>query len=80
MYVGYGPTQDKKRKQPISDLVTLTNTQNKSVHNNTNQESPTKAQRTIDIATTVVRIIKRFTAPVTLEIRPSNGASNLNEA
>ena len=58
----------------------LINTQNKSVHNNTDHEVPTKAQRTIDIATTIVRIYTRFTTPAILGIRPSNCASNLNVA
>ena len=44
------------------------------------QEAPTKAQRTIDVSTTVVRINKIFTTPVTLEIRPSKDTSNLNVA
>ena len=54
--------------------------QNDRINNNTESDVPTKTQRTIDIAIAVVRINKRFTTPVTLEIRPSNGASNLNVA
>ena len=64
----------------ISDLVTQTNTQNDSVDNTTHHEIPSKAQITIDITTVVFRINKRITTPVTLEIRPSNGASNLDVA
>ena len=59
----------KEKKKPISDKTTENNLKNDSVNNNTVSEVPTKAQRTIDIATTVVRINKRFTTPVTLEIR-----------
>ena len=70
----------KEKEKVISHKVTENNLQNEEVNNNTESEVPTKAQRTIDIATAVVRINKRFTTPVTLEIRPSNGASNLNVA
>ena len=70
----------KDKEKPISNKTTKHNLQNDSINNNTESEVPTKAQRTIDIATAVVRINKRFTTPVTLEIRPSNGASNLNVA
>ena len=62
----------------IYHKVTEYNLQNDGFNNNTESDVPTKAQRTIDIATAVVRINKRFTTPVTLEIRQSNGASNLN--
>ena len=62
----------------IYHKVTEYNLQNDGFNNNTESDVQTKAQRTIDIATAVVRINKRFTTPVTLEIRPSNGASNLN--
>ena len=69
----------KKEKEKLtSDKVTENNIKNDSVNNNTVSEVSTKAQRTIDIATAVVRINKRFTTPVTLENFPSNGVSNRN--
>ena len=74
------PWAKQEKEKLISDKVTENKLKNDSVNNNTEYEVPTKAQRTIDIATAVVRINKRFTTPVTLEIRPSNGASNLNVA
>ena len=70
----------KGKGKSVHHKVTKVNLQNDGVHNNTKSGVPTKAQRTIDVATAVVRINKRFTTPITLEIRPSNGASNLNVA
>ena len=64
----------------ISDKGTGNNLKNDSVNNNTESEVSIKIQQTIDIATVVVRTNKIFTTPVTIEIRPSNGSSNLNVA
>ena len=74
------PWTKKEKEKLISDKVTENNLKNDRVNNNTEYEVPTKAQRTIDNVIAVVRINKRFTTPVTLEIRPSNGASNQNVA
>ena len=73
------PKKNEKQKL-ISDLVTRKNTQNDSVNNTTDQEVPSKAQKTIDIATAVVQINKRITTKLTLETRHSNGVSNLSVA
>ena len=62
----------------ISDLVSLKTTLNTSCYNNTNQIFKTKTQRTIDIATAVVRINKIITTPIMLEMHPSSGDFNLN--
>ena len=71
----------KKEKEKLSsDKVTEINLKNDRVNNNIESEVPTKAQRTIVIAAAVVQINKNITTPVTLEIRPYNGASNLNVA
>ena len=74
------PWSKKEKEKVISHKVTEYNLINDGVNNNTESNVPTKGQRIIDIATAVVCINKRFTTPVTLEIRPSNGASNLNAA
>ena len=71
----------KKEKEKLSsDKIAEINLKNDRVNNNIESEVPTKAQRTIVIATAVVQINKNITTPVRLEIRPYNCASNLNVA
>ena len=71
-------TTDEKTqesKHPKTDILTTKTPQNEDVDAET-----TQADRTLQLTTQAVIINKRTTTPVTLEIRPTHGSSNLSIA
>lgn len=71
-------TTDEKTsesKHPKTDILTTKTPQNEDFDAET-----TQADRTLQLTTQAVIINKRTTTPVTLEIRPTHGSSNLNIA
>ena len=60
---------------PKNDVIVA-----KSAENATGNDDDTKLYRTLQLATNSVIVIKRITIPVTLELRPTHGSSNLNVA
>ena len=77
-------TIKNKKQEPISDLVTLTNTRNYSVNNNTDHEvkddngQNTIYNRRIEHSTTATVINKRFTTKYALDIRSEKNNSVIN--
>ena len=77
-------TTKNKKQEPISDLVTSTNTRNYSVNNNTDHEvKDDNGQNTIynhriEHSTTATVINKRFTTKYALDIRSEKHNSVIN--
>jgi len=61
-----------KEKRPETEIITLKDPELPPNANNT------MTQRTIEIATAAVIVNNRITTPVTLQLRPSKGSTNLN--
>ena len=67
-----------KNKSNITNIVILKTSENTRLNNNNDNWRPFQAQKMIDTATTVVRINKQITVPVTLEIHSSPRVFILN--
>ena len=68
-------TENSAKKIPESDVLMA-----KSPESVKDNDDDTKPDRTLQLATTSVIVNKRITTPVTLELRPTHGSSNLNVA
>ena len=60
-----------QEKTPSTDVITLKSPELPAANN-------TMTQRTIEVATAAVIINNRITTPITLQLRPSRGSTNLN--
>ena len=67
--------ENSAKKTPENDILMA-----KSPESAKYNDDDTKSVRTLQLATTSVIVNKRITTPVTLELRPTYGSSNLNVA
>ena len=68
-------TENSAKKTPESGVLMA-----KSPKSKNDNDDDTKSDRTLQLASTSVIVNKRITTPVTLELRPTHGSSNLNVA
>ena len=71
-----GDTTENSAKKTSKNEVLMA----KSPESEKENDDDTKPDRTLQLATTSVIVNKRIATPVTLELRPTHGSSNLNVA